>query len=118
MLPTHSRRDFLRTGSAVLAGVALHQTPGLLMAADTNKDTKPTPIPIVDTHQHLWDLEKLQLPWLENGGPKELNRNYLMADYLKATAGQNVVKTVYMEVNVAPSQQEKEAEYVLDLCQQ
>ena len=40
-----------------------------------------------------------------------------MADYLKATEGLNVVKTVYMEVNVAPAEQEKEAEYVIDLCE-
>lgn len=88
------------------------------MAADTKQDAKLNPVPIVDTHQHLWDLEKFQLPWLQNGGPKELNRSFVMADYLKATEGQNVVKTVYMEVNVAPEQQEKEAEYVIGLCKQ
>lgn len=86
------------------------------MAAESTPNAKP--LPIVDTHQHLWDLQKFELPWLENGGPKELNRNFLMSDYLKATEGQNVVKTVYMEVNVAPEQQEQEAEYVLNLCQQ
>ena len=73
-------------------------------------------VPIVDTHQHLWDLAKFRLPWLKNA-PEELRRNFVMADYLEATKGPNVVKTVYMEVNVAKDQQEKEADYVIALCE-
>src|SRR5262249_17429407 len=69
---------------------------------------------IVDTHQHLWDLRRFRLPWLK-GAPR-LDRNFLMADYLEATKGLNVVKSVYMEVDVEPSQQVEEAEYVIDLC--
>src|SRR5205823_6408401 len=34
-----------------------------------------------------------------------------------ATQGLNVVKTVYMEVDVDPTQQVQEAEHVIDLCQ-
>lgn len=70
---------------------------------------------IVDTHQHLWDLSKFRLPWLDEA-PK-LNKGHVMEDYFQATAGLNVVKTVYMEVDVDPSQQLAEAEYVIDLCQ-
>ena len=22
------------------------------------------PLPIIDTHQHLWDLERFELPWV------------------------------------------------------
>jgi predicted TIM-barrel fold metal-dependent hydrolase len=71
-------------------------------------------VPIVDTHQHLWDLERFNLPWLER--LPQLRRSFLMSDYLKATEGLGVVKTVYMEVDVHPSQQVQEAEYVIDLC--
>jgi L-fuconolactonase len=71
-------------------------------------------IPILDTHQHLWDLSRFRLPWLAGGGP--LAADHLMGDYLKATEGLNVVKTVYMEVDVDPAQHVAEAEYVLDLC--
>lgn len=71
-------------------------------------------IPIIDAHQHLWDLSKFRLPWLEGAG--KLNRNFLMQDYLEASAGLNVVKTVYMEVDVADDCLEGEAEYVLELC--
>ena len=70
-------------------------------------------IPICDTHQHLWDLDRFRLPWI-TGGP--LARSFVMEDYLEASAGLNVTKTVYMEVDVERSQKEEEAEYVLDLC--
>ena len=74
---------------------------------------EPATMPIIDTHQHLWDLSRFKLPWLK-GAPK-LNRSFLMEDYQQATAGLNVVKSVYMEVDVEPSQQAAEADYVLDL---
>ena len=36
-------------------------------------------LPIIDTHQHLWDLSRFKLPWLK-GAPK-LDRSFLMDDY-------------------------------------
>ena len=71
-------------------------------------------IPIVDTHQHLWDLTKFRLPWLKEA--TTLARSYLMADYVKSAEGLGVVKTVYMEVDVDPAQHPAEADYVIDLC--
>jgi L-fuconolactonase len=68
----------------------------------------------VDTHQHLWDLKKFRLPWVKKDSP--LGRDFLTKDYLEATAGLNVVKAVYMEVDVEAAQQVAEAEYVLGLC--
>ena len=61
---------------------------------------EPGPDPIIDTHQHLWDLKRFKLPWLANAGER-LNRSYLMADYLKATEGLNVTKAIYMEIGAA-----------------
>ncbi|HLJ94879.1 MAG TPA: amidohydrolase family protein [Gemmataceae bacterium] len=72
-------------------------------------------IPIVDTHQHLWDLTRFRLPWNKAGSP--LARNFLMVDYLNATAGLNIIKAIYMEVDVEPEQQTAEAQYILDICQ-
>ena len=72
--------------------------------------------PVIDTHQHLWDLQKFRLPWLAGAG--ELNRTFLTADYLKAAEGLNIRKAVYMEVAVTPEQREAEAHYVIDLCEQ
>src|SRR5207302_2301434 len=43
------------------------------------------------------------------------NRSFLMEDYRRATEGLDVVRSVYMEVDVEPSQQAAEADYVLDL---
>jgi len=73
-------------------------------------------LPIIDTHQHLWDLSRFQLAWLKEGSP--IAHNHLMSDYLAQTEGMNVVGTLYMEVDVIPEQQMQEVDYVLDLCRQ
>ena len=99
-----NRRQFV--GCAAALAVA----GGRLRAED---DAMPHP-PIVDTHQHLWDLDRFRLAWLAEA--ESLRRSYLPSDYAEATAGLNVVKTVYMEVDVEPEQQQAEAEYVLELC--
>ncbi|MBI3912463.1 MAG: amidohydrolase family protein [Armatimonadetes bacterium] len=80
----------------------------------TNPTSSATPIPIVDTHQHLWDLRRFRLPWLQD--VPQLDRSFLAEDYRQATAGLNVVKSIYMEVDLDPAQQVEEAEYVIDLC--
>jgi predicted TIM-barrel fold metal-dependent hydrolase len=71
-------------------------------------------LPIIDTHQHLWDLSRLDMPWLESA--PTLNRSYVTSDYLAATAGLNVVKAVYMEVDVTAAQKVAEAEHLIELC--
>ena len=71
-------------------------------------------IPIIDTHQHLWDLQRLTLPWLTDY--PALARNHLQADYSDAINGLNVVKSVYVEVDVEPSQLSAEADMAIDLC--
>ncbi len=105
-----NRRQFLAASAAVTA-----------LAASPAEETV-TVFPVVDTHQHLWDLSKFRLPWTKNE-PK-LAKNHLMSDYLTATADlgkvgglpAKIVKTVYMEVDVDPAQQRAEVDYVLDLC--
>ncbi|NKB66346.1 MAG: amidohydrolase family protein [Candidatus Latescibacteria bacterium] len=71
-------------------------------------------LPIVDTHHHLWDLERFELPWLDSA--PTLANNYLMDDYRQATQDHHVAKTVYMEVDVAPHQQNAEVAYITELC--
>lgn len=71
-------------------------------------------LPIIDTHQHLWDIEKFKLPWLSSA-PK-LARSHVTRDYLEAVQGLPVVKAVYMEVDVDPSQQVLEAEHLLEIA--
>lgn len=70
-------------------------------------------IPIIDTHQHLWDLELFPLGWLK----PPLDRSFLMEDYLEATEGRNVVKSIYMEVGVPAEYRTKEALWALALCE-
>ncbi|MFO0917377.1 MAG: amidohydrolase family protein [Planctomycetaceae bacterium] len=111
-LPT--RRDVLKQ-AATGAAIAAWSSPLTLLAKDASATE---PLPIIDTHQHLWDLSKFTLPWHADAGDDSvLKKNYVTADYLAATKGLNVVQTVYMEVDVAPEQQNAEADYVLDLCQ-
>ena len=100
------RRRFLQHAAAAAAGLGL----GTVAA----KEKPAVTIPLVDTHQHLWDLSKFTLPWLKN--EKALATSHVMSDYLKATEGLNVVKAVYMEVDVDPSQQGAEVEYITDVC--
>jgi L-fuconolactonase len=116
-----NRRQFLHQGAVTLmaAGCAAlaQQTTSdqraLAQAAAPGQEAAG-PIPIVDTHQHLWDLSKFRLPWIKPGTP--LAKSFLPSDYRQATEGLHVVQAVYMEVDVDPSQQVAEAEYVLDLC--
>jgi predicted TIM-barrel fold metal-dependent hydrolase len=69
-----------------------------------------TDLPIVDAHQHFWDLERNYLPWLCDEEPipfrygdyRALRRNYLPPDYLRDAAGHNVVRTVYVETEWDP----------------
>ena len=110
------RRQFLAGAAqaALAAGAAGAIGPAAGQAAEENVPGRPEPIPLVDTHQHLWDLTKLRLAWLKGDNP--INRSFVMKDYLEATRGLGVVKAVYMEVDVDPADQVAEAEYVLDIC--
>src|SRR6202011_4313671 len=53
---------------------------------------------IVDTHQHLWDLDLFRYSWIDS--LPQLNRSFRMTDYLAATRGLNVVKSVHLEADV------------------
>jgi predicted TIM-barrel fold metal-dependent hydrolase len=61
--------------------------------------------PIIDPHIHLWDLRMDRHPWLRpTGGAIEalgdlspIRREYLVDDYRRDAANQNVVATVHIE---------------------
>ncbi len=76
-------------------------------------NTQPS-LPIIDTHQHLWNLTTQNIPWLAGGGP--LSRNFMLAEYERDAHGLNITQTVYMEVDVDPSGRIREAQDVLALC--
>ncbi len=105
-----TRRVFLRTTAFGLAA-----WPGRSTSAGES-NVNEAAIPIIDTHQHLWDLSVLRLPWFHSKESGPLARSFLLKDYNEATDGINIVKTVYMEVNCDPLQHDLEADYVLKLC--
>ena len=76
--------------------------------------TQVHPLPLIDTHQHLWDLDQFRPPWLRGKGPP-LERSYGPEAYRAATLGLGVVKAVYMEIDVSPFDQAAEAEQVIAL---
>ena len=108
-----SRRGLLH-GSLATATLAVAGAVGVRLAAAQASTIAPDMQPVIDTHQHLWDLSKFRLPWTANN--PQMNRNYTMADYLAATSGIGIVKSVYLEVDVDPTQQQAEADYVVELC--
>ncbi|HEX3152738.1 MAG TPA: amidohydrolase family protein [Gemmataceae bacterium] len=95
-----NRREFLSAAGATVAAGAL--------AKDETKM-----IPIVDCHQHLWDLSKLKLAWVKEGEP--LAHSFTPKEYAEASQGLNIAKCVYMEVDVVEADQQKEVDYLIEL---
>src|SRR6476661_1285259 len=98
------RRTFLQ--STTIAGFAAATMPLTTAAED------PSSL-IVDVHQHLWDLTKIQPPWLKSA-PERLRHTFHLAEYAEATRGLTM-KSVYMEVDVSDQQLVAEAEQVIEI---
>lgn len=105
-----TRRAFHQSTAALAAAMVLPGASKGAMASPADE------LEIVDTHQHLWDLTQLRLDWLK--GNKTLDRNFVTADYLKATEGLHFQRAVYMEVDVVAEQKADEAQFVIDLCKE
>jgi len=79
--------------------------------------------PIVDAHQHFWNIEKNYHPWLRDEPPisfrygdySAIRKRYLPNDYFTNVAPHNVVKTVYVEAEWNPSDPIGESRYIADL---
>src|ERR1043166_2174714 len=108
------RREFMQR--TALGAVAVGVGATVATAGPVNVQPEKPMQRIVDTHVHLWDLNRFRLPWLEK--PSPLARNHVIKDFQTATDGLNVVKGVYMEVDVDPKHHNAEADYVLDICRQ
>lgn len=124
-----SRRKLLgesaAVGAALLSAVHAASAAGSVLSEQNSADEQTSKsktdgvsrFPIIDTHQHLWDLNKISPPWLK-GAPEILNQNYGLAEYAAATAGLNVTTAVYMEVDVHPDDHIREADLLLEICRQ
>lgn len=70
---------------------------------------------LVDTHQHLWDLDRLPYTWC--AGLPALNRSFRLDDYLAASAGCGITKAVFMECDVDDPHQLAEATAIQQLAE-
>ena len=70
--------------------------------------------PIVDSHVHLYDVERLRYSWLKSR--PEINRTYLLEDLDKARGPVEIEKIVFAEVWVDPGLHLEEAAFVQELA--
>jgi L-fuconolactonase len=66
--------------------------------------------PIVDSHVHLYDVQRLSYGWL--AGVPKINRTYLLEDFDAARGPVEVDKLVFAEVAVDPGKHVDEAAFV------
>jgi len=104
-----NRRKFLQKSAQFGAGILT--TPTLL-----GQQWKEA-VPIVDTHVHFWELDRLEYPWLENK-ESPLSRDFTVSDYQQATQGHPVEKIVFVESGRIPQQYLDEVEWVQQLAKQ
>jgi L-fuconolactonase len=69
---------------------------------------------IVDTHVHLWDMDKFRYPWLDV--IPQINRTLLLNDYKRACGDINVEKIVFMQCECEPSQHLEETAWITELA--
>lgn len=78
----------------------------------------------IDAHHHLWDLSRVQYPWLLARGearffgqPDPIRKDYLPADYARDTAGR-ISRSVHVQVGARPADELRETAFVADCCKQ
>lgn len=79
-------------------------------------------MPIVDAHQHFWDLGRNRYPWLQDepiafryGDYSALRRNYLPHDFISDTQDFDVRKTVHVEAEWYPGDPVGETRWLAEL---
>ena len=71
--------------------------------------------PIIDTHLHVWDPQRLRYPWLDD--IPLLNKPYLLEDYDRACGPVAVEKMVFLQAEADVSQFQAEADWVDSLAE-
>jgi L-fuconolactonase len=72
--------------------------------------------PIVDTHVHLWDPERIPLAWGDQ--VPTINRRHLIPEYDAARGGVEVEAMVFLECDVAPGRHLDEARMVGEIARE
>lgn len=70
---------------------------------------------LIDTHQHLWDLDRFSYQWMAD--QPVLRHNFLPGDYEAATAGIEVEQSVFVEADIDPHLMLDEARWILELVE-
>lgn len=81
--------------------------------------------PLIDAHQHFWDLGANYLPWLRDEPPipfrygdyRAIRRNYLPEDLRRQAHGFNLVGSVYVEAEWDPTDPLGETRWVHALAE-
>ena len=68
--------------------------------------------PIIDTHLHIWDPDRLTYPW--HAEVPALNRPFLLSDFDEHRAQTEVECMVFLECDVAPDDRLAEAKWVTE----
>ena len=75
----------------------------------------------IDAHHHLWDLSRIDYPWLQDRGgvrffgqPDPIRKDYLLERYQADIAGR-ISRSVHVQVGAAPGQELMETAFV-DEC--
>ena len=55
---------------------------------------------IIDTHIHLWNLEKYSYDWIANTSNKGLKKNYLLENFIQDSNSLNIKKTVHVQAGI------------------
>ena len=71
---------------------------------------------IIDTHQHLWDLDLFTYSWIDD--IPALRKSFRMEDYLKAGEGLGIEKSVHLEADVDEAYLLDETRHILALAEQ
>jgi len=67
-------------------------------------------IPLIDAHVHLWDVELLDYPWLQD--VSAINRSFSIEDYQGQTEGVNIKKMVFVQCECLPEQSLDEIKFI------
>ena len=70
--------------------------------------------PLVDSHVHLWDPDRLRYTWL--AGVPALNRAHRIEDYRRSCGSVAVAKIVFVQCECDPTQSQAEADWVSEVA--
>jgi predicted TIM-barrel fold metal-dependent hydrolase len=84
----------------------------------------PSELEWIDAHHHLWDLSRIEYPWLLAKGevrffgqPDPIRKNYLVGDYRDDTDGK-ISRSVHIQVGASEGQELGETRFINECAEQ